>query len=274
MPKNSPKTESRYVVEEIEISLIDYEEQQVRSVQIDDEIHELASSIDALDLLQFPGVIRQPDGRFELAWGRRRLEAFRLQKKTKIPCRIYVGDRESIKALALVENMQRRQMSIEEECKGVAHLVLVRKLSVDQIVSQLGRTRTWVLHRLAIPNYPPEIREALLSQAVNLGVAEEIASLNDESQRAYILNAAVYQKLTLGDVRAMVKAARSSPDTTEAVQIGLAAARAGFVAQRQLIECAGCGTPQPVEDLVYVRVCARGCTANTEETKHERAEEI
>lgn len=270
------RSANRYVVEEVDLDLIDYEEQQVRDVQVDDGIHELVSSIDALDLLQFPGVIRSSGGRYELAWGRRRLEAFKLKGERSMPCRIYQGDKESIKALALVENMQRREMTIEEECKGVAHLVEVRKLSIDQIVAQLSRSRSWVLMRLAVPNFPADVREALLSSSIPLGTAEEIATVTEEGQRAYILNAAIYQKLKLPEVRAMVQAARSMPEQTDAIEAGLQAAREGFISQRQYIQCAACSKPKEPSQLVFIRVCANGCKeeAVTDEIGTPRPETV
>lgn len=254
----------RYVIEEIPLDLIDYEEQQVRDVQVDDDIHELASTITALDLLQFPGVVKKPAGRYALAWGRRRLEAFRLMKKPTIPCRIYEGDLESIKALALVENLQRRQMSIDEECRGVDYLYNVKKLPIDTIVQQLGRTRSWVNQRLAVPSFPAEIRDALLDGTIALGSAEALAICDDDSTRSYILSQAIHQKLTVNEVRGLVQAAKELPPQNEAIEAGLAVSRETFSYQPQLIVCAACNTPRPLDKLQFVRVCNDGCRTHSE----------
>lgn len=263
MPKNAtPQT--RYVVEEIPLALIDYTEQQIRDVQVDDEIHELASSIDALDLLQFPGVIQKADGRYALCWGRRRLEAFRLRQKATIPCRIYQGDPEAVKALALVENLQRRSMSVKEECDAVAYLAEVKKLPIDTIVQQLGRTRSWVLTRLAVPNFPAPIREALLHGDVGLGTAEAIARCENESDARYILSQAVHAKLTLAEVRSLVEAASRLPQQDEAIQAGLDAARESIAPSPIYFECAACNTPRPPQDLTFVRICKHGCRATSD----------
>jgi len=257
----SGKKESRlrYEVAEIPIALIDYAEQQLREVQVDDEIHELASSIDALDLLQFPGVIRKDDGRYALAWGRRRLEAFKLRRSETIPCRVYQGEIESIKALALVENLQRRPMSVKEECDGVRYLADVKHLPIDTIVSQLGRTRSWIMQRLAVPSYPPDIKEALLDGNIGIGAAEALAICEDAPARAYILSQAIHAKLTVPEVRAMVKTSVEMPTQNEAIQTGLSASRETFTFQPQLIACAACNTPRPIERLTFVRVCNDGC---------------
>jgi len=257
----SGKKESRlrYEVAEIPIALIDYDAQQLREVQVDDEIHELASSIDALDLLQFPGVIRKEDSRFALAWGRRRLEAFKLRQSETIPCRIYHGDLESIKALALVENLQRRPMSIKEECDAVHYLADVKNLPIDSIVAQLGRTRSWVLTRLAVDSFPDDVKEALLNADIGIGAAEALAIAEDCSARAYILSQAVHAKLTIPEIRSLVESSLRMPTQTDAIEAGLQASRETFVYQPTMIACAACGTPRPIEKLQFVRVCTDGC---------------
>ncbi len=261
----APKNGSRYEVAEIPIALIDYDEQQVREVQVDDEIHELASSIDQLDILQFPGVIRKDDGRFELAWGRRRLEAFKLRKSPDIPCRVYQGDIASIRALALVENLQRRQMSIQEECAGVDYLFRVKALPIDSIVAQLGRTRSWVLQRLAVPNLPAEIRDALLEGSIGIGAAEALALCTDDSARVYLLSQAVHAKLTIPEIRSLVQASKEMPTQHEAIEAGLAAARETHTYQPQMIACAACGSPRTLDHLQLVRVCNDGCKERPQE---------
>jgi ParB family chromosome partitioning protein len=250
----------RYEVAEIPIASIDYEEQQLRDVQVDDEIHQLASSIAALDLLQFPGVIRQDNGRFALAWGRRRLEAFKLSKSELIPCRIYHGDLESIKALALVENLQRRPMSIKEECDAVRYLAENKALPIDTIVAQLGRTRSWVNQRLAVPSFPEEIKEALLEGLIGLGAAEALAICTNESARAYILSQAVHTRLTIPEIRSLVKSSLDLPSQDAAIKAGLDSSREGFSPQESFIVCAACGNPRPLACLTFVRVCNDGCS--------------
>lgn len=259
MPQNTKGKRNIYVVEDVPIGLIDYEEQQVRDVQVDDDLIGLANSIESFSLLQFPGVVRKPDGRFELAWGRRRLEAFRMQHAETIPVRIYEGPIEEIKALALVENMHRRQMSINEECNGVDYLHVKRNLPVDTICKLLGASRTWVMQRLAIPNFPGDCREALLDGAISLGAAEELATLSNDADRAFLLNQAIHTKASIAEVRAAVQIAKNTPLQTDAVQAGLDAAREQQTAQPVMMRCQACNQPAELGQLTLVRVHSHGC---------------
>lgn len=259
MRQQPTKPSSEYEFADIPISLIDYNVQQVREVQVDDEIHELASSIQAHTMLQLPGVIPSDNGRYLLAWGRRRLEAHKLARKTHITCRIFRGSMDQVKTLALTENLQRRSMSVKEECAGVTHLYESEGLSVDQIVTRLGRTRHWVNLRLALPNFRPDVREACLAGNLSLGAAEVIELCTDDTARAYILSQAIDQRLSIPTVRKMVEAVKESPPQHEAIQAGLDAARTPVATQPLQMVCAACNRPRPLDSLIFVRVCNDGC---------------
>jgi len=263
LPTTTPQ-HGKYKVEEIPINLIDVDEQLIRDHAVDDDIGELAESIAAVDLLQFPGVLAKDAGRYQLAWGRRRIEAVKRLGQTTIPCRIYEGQVTEVKALALVENNQRRQNTIKEECDCVDYLTTRRNLSPDQVAGVLGRTRSWVLVRLAIPNFPGDCREAVLSGTIPLGHAEEIAVLEDDAQRAYILNQTVYQKLPLSEVRQLVRVARSTPNISEAVEIGVLEANTPTLNQPLMMPCASCNKPTNISDLILIRVHKNGCTTSDE----------
>lgn len=253
---------SPYRVEEIDLNLIDYDEQQIRAEQVDDDIHELASSIEAVDLLQVPGVI-ELNGRYALAWGRRRLEALRLLGYKTIPCRIYEGRIEEIKALALVENLQRRQMSIVEEVEAVRYLAEAKNMSIDQIVQSLGRSRSYVLMRLAIPNLVEDVRTALINGEIGLGAAEALAICQDDSNRRYLLSQVTHKQLNLSELKALVAQSNTTPAQEEAVEAGLEAARSSVAVSVLMFECAACQRAKPADQLTFVRVCLNGCEAKT-----------
>jgi ParB family chromosome partitioning protein len=251
----------KYVVEDIDLDKIDVDAQLIRESATDDDIGELAESIAAVDILQFPGVVRGDPGRYTLAWGRRRLEALKRLGEKTAPCRIYEGKVEDVRMLALIENNQRRQNSIKEECACVNYLVSERNLSPDQVAASLGRTRSWILTRLAIPNFPADCREALLSGTIPLGHAEEIAVLEDDGQRSYILNQTIYQKLPLSEVRQLVRVAQASPNLSEAVARGVEEAQSQVGYSPVMMACAKCGQPAMLPDLTIVRIHREGCPA-------------
>ena len=209
-------------VQAIRIGLIDTAGQMVRVGMDDDHVIELSNSIAKLGLLQ-PIVVEPTDsGRYQLIAGAHRLAACLRLNWTHIPANIRTQiDGGPVKALALVENIIRRDMSLEEECKAVQTLVEEQGLSVSQICQLLGRGNAWVNKRLAAPHFPEKIRAALFDNLISLGVAEEIATIDDEAFQNIVINEAIYAKRTLFEIKSMVETFKAVPSISDAVEAGL-----------------------------------------------------
>ena len=209
-------------VQAIRIGLIDTAGQMVRVGIDDDHVIELSNSIAKLGLLQPIVVELHPNGRYQLIAGAHRLAACQRLNWTHIPANIraYI-EGGPIKALALVENIIRRDMSLQEECTAVQTLVEEQNLSVSQICQLLGRGKDWVNKRLAAPNFPDKIRDALFDGLIALSIAEEIASVDDPGFQNIVLNEAIYAKRTLFEVKSMVETFKAVPSISDAVEAGL-----------------------------------------------------
>lgn len=246
-------------VEEIEVSRIQVGEQQLRYDPEDDMIIELAADIARRGLLQPIGVSPMGDGSFQLLWGSRRLAAFVRLRRDRIPAQIVSEREDSVKTYALVENIQRQNLTLGEEVDAVVWLHDHEHLSVDQIATRLSKSRAWVLRRLAIPQMPAEIAAPLLEGEISLAAAEEIARVQDEGLRRYILSNTLQNKYTVEQVRTLVQAAQALPENfSDAVEAGASVARqterVGVV-----MHCALCGAMRDVQDLQIVRVCREQC---------------
>ncbi len=212
-------------VQTIRISLINTDGQMVRSGMDDDHVIELSNSIAKLGLLQ-PIVVEPIEGGlYQLIAGAHRLAACKRLNWTHIPANIRtLNESAPIKGLALVENIIRRDMSLQEECSAVKILTEEQGLSLSQICQLLGRGKDWVNKRLAAPNFPDKIRDALFDGMIILSVAEEIASVDDPGFQNIVLNEAIYAKRTLFEVKSMVETFRAVPSISDAVEAGLAKA--------------------------------------------------
>lgn len=247
-------------VEAVPLDLIDQGDQLIRADQNDDEILELAADIARNGLLQPIGVRPTDDGRWQLLYGARRLLAHRTLRRATIPAVIHPQDSGPIRAIAARENMLRRQLSLAEECHVVAQLHHEDEKSPDQIAAVIGRSRSWVLRRLAIPNLPADLREPLLEGDLSVGHAETLSLLTDDGLRRYALTQVRASKLSLADTRGMVEALRADPSVADAIAAGIAQATAPREPMKLLSPCESCGTPQPIHTLRIVRLCDRCCT--------------
>lgn len=209
----------------IPINRIETRGQLVRAEMDDDHIIELSNSIAGLGLLQPIVVSVSKNNRFQLLAGAHRLAACKRLGWEAIPASVRVANDDTpVKALALVENIIRRDMSLQEECCAVQVLVSEQKLSTSQICQLLGRGKEWVNKRLAAPNFPANIRDALFDNMISLSIAEEIASVDDPGFQNIVLNEAVYAKRTLFEVKSMVATFKAVPSISDAVEAGLAKA--------------------------------------------------
>lgn len=179
---------------EIAIALIDVGQQQVRDTPDDDSIGELAESIASKGLLQPVGVSLIEDGRYQLRWGHRRVLAHQRLGKAKIKAAIYDGDEKSIKGLALVENLHRTQMTMQDELETVLYLADEEEKSVEQIAAIVNKSRSWVLNRLMIPVLPTFLREPLLAGDLPISHVELISKVPDAGAQSYLAGMAIQNR--------------------------------------------------------------------------------
>lgn len=247
------------VFKEIALDLIDTEGQSVREAKDDDHVIELSMNILSHGLLQ-PIVLRpKDDGRFQLDAGFHRLAAFHRLGKKKIPSHIRTGDDGSTRAIALIENILHKPMTIKEQCEAVRHLNEDEKLSPSQICDLLGKTRQWVDLRLAIPNFPEELKDEVMDGRIPIRTAEVIAALENEADRKFIINQVINCKLTTHQVRELVSVFQNAPSIQAAIDAGLQKQEEIQNAPRATRRCEACGTIRRLEELKFVPVCMYGC---------------
>lgn len=246
---------SEIVVQDVPLELIHTEGQTVRSAIDDDHVVELAMSISKHGLLE-PIVIRgRAGGGYQLLAGFHRLAAFtRLNKKT-IPSYIYKNKETPTKAIALIENIVRRDMSLDEEVKAVEYLHLDEGLSPSQICDLIGKSRDWVNKRFMIPNLPENVKQELLDGRISIAHAEIIGRIEDDNSRAYILNTVMQQKMSVRQCQELTQIYFETPSMESAVQKGEEAARQVQSAPQAFRECHLCKRPVRVWDIKFVPIC-------------------
>lgn len=225
----------------------------------DEDIIELAASIIERSLLEPVGFTSTPEHSYQLLYGSRRLAAFIRLKEPLIPAVYKTATPDMVKTIAIVENLQRRQLTLPEECDAVAHLHHSENLSPDTIATRLSKSRNWVLRRLAIPSLPIDLQEPLYEGRIPLGQAEELASLEDLGTRTYALAQVMQSSLSLSQTRTLVEAIKASPNYEKAVEEGVNAYEAGILAGPPKIPCQNCGQLRTITELMVLRICTDGC---------------
>lgn len=118
-------------------------------------LEELAASIKEHGVLQ-PLSVRRANGGYELVSGERRLRAARMAGLTEVPCIVVSVDSEGSSLLALVENLQRRDLDFVEEATALAKLIQLYHLSQEEAAKRIGKSQSAVANKLRLLRLAPD----------------------------------------------------------------------------------------------------------------------
>jgi ParB family transcriptional regulator, chromosome partitioning protein len=189
-------------------------------------LEELAASIRQHGILQ-PVVVRRSASGFELVSGERRLRASKLAGLTSIPAMVreQVSDDEMLE-LAMVENLQRRDLDPMERARGYQRMIDQLKLTQAQVAERVGLKRSTVTNHLRLLELPPGIHAQLANGQLTMGHAKALLAA-DEAQRQALAVEIVHEGLS---VREAERRARGDQEPTVELQPKappLATSRAG-----------------------------------------------
>ena len=168
------------------------------------ELEELAGSIRALGLLQ-PLTVRRREGSWELVAGERRLRAAKLAGLDEVPCLSIQADSQSTSLLALVENLQRRDLDFWEEALALQRLLDIFHLSQEEVARRIGKSQSAVANKLRLLKLPPEVLSTLRDGGCSERHARALLRLNSPEQQADAARQAVGQSLTVAQTEALVE---------------------------------------------------------------------
>ena len=156
---------------------------QPRQTFDDEGLRELASSIRRHGILQPLTVRSAGGGKWELVAGERRLRAAKLAGLEQVPCiRREADDREAA-LLALVENLQRRDLHYLEEAAAIAAYIRQTGITQEEAAAQLGRSPSALANKLRLLRLSPACRELLVRNGLTERHARCLLRLEDEAER-------------------------------------------------------------------------------------------
>lgn len=185
----------------VPIELIDPPPNAMREEMDDEALVALATNIKRNGVLQPPGVIATPDGRFRISWGHRRLEAAKLAGETMLPVRV-VDDATKEEELKVAENYHQEPVNPVAEATYFADL-LERKYGgyIEQLAAAVNRPVSTIEDRLDLLRGWPDVIDALRAKKIGLGVARELNRMKHEGWMKYRLGDAIDQGASARVVR-------------------------------------------------------------------------
>lgn len=151
-------------------------------------IAQLAESIRQYGVLNPLTVRRSPSGGYELVAGERRLRAARVAGLNDVPCLVIAADNEDSSAIALVENLQRRDLDFFEEAYGFKRLIDQYGLTQEEAARKVGKTQSAVANKLRLLRLSQQNIELIRSAGLTERHARCLLRLDNEQDRISATN--------------------------------------------------------------------------------------
>ena len=189
----------------IDINKIQKNPFQPRTNIIQKELEQLAESIKTYGLIQ-PITIRKKDkNQYELISGERRLRASLLAGLKKIPVFIKDVKNQHMLAVALVENIQRKDLDPIEIALSLDSLIKNHNLTQESLSKKIGKSRSTISNYIRLLKLDPIIQAGIRDNIITMGHAKAIINIVNQNQQLEIYQNIIYNKLSVRDTELMVK---------------------------------------------------------------------
>jgi len=204
-PISKEQAEAAGALRDLAIASIEPNPYQPRREFAPEAIAELASSIAASGLLQ-PVIVRtKSPGRFQLIAGERRLRAIQKLGWQKVPAVLKEVDDRALLTFALIENLQRDDLSALDEAQGYDRLAREFDLPQAEIARLVGKDRATIANTLRLLKLPSDVQALLRSKQLSSGHARALLGLTDPRRLSTMAQAAVDHGWSVRDLEARVR---------------------------------------------------------------------
>ena len=190
--------------DEIEIDLIDLNPYQPRTNFNQKDIDELASSIKELGLIQ-PITIKTKDDRYELISGERRLRAFKILKLKSIPAYVRKADDQASLEMALVENIQRKDLDPIEIAISYNRLIDELSISHDEMSKRVGKDRSTISNYIRLLKLDPIIQSGIRDNFISMGHGRSLINIKSNDTQLIIYEKILRNGLSVRQTEKIVK---------------------------------------------------------------------
>ena len=188
---------------EIQIDLIDLNPFQPRTNFNSNELEQLTSSIEKLGLIQ-PITVKKNENRYTLISGERRLRAFQKLSKKSIPAYIRLANDQESLEMALVENIQRKNLDPIEIAISYSRLTEELKISHDEMSKREGKDRTTITNYIRLLKLDPIIQSGLRDNFISMGHGRALININSLTKQLSVYEKILKKSLSVRDTEKLV----------------------------------------------------------------------
>ena len=169
-----------------------------------DALNELANSIKEHGIIQ-PLVVRKVQDKYEIIAGERRYKAASLLGLSKVPCIVMdLNDNESAE-VAVIENIQRKEMSPLEEAKSFKKILDKGYLTQEELAKRMGKSQSSIANKLRLLNLDDVVQEAILNGKISERHARSLLKIENKQEQRNMLNEIITNRLTVRQTDEKIK---------------------------------------------------------------------
>ena len=177
---------------------------QPREVFDEKALKELAVSIKEHGVIQ-PIIVRNVNGKYEIIAGERRYKASALAGLTKIPAIVRNLDDKEAAKVALLENLQRKNLNPIEEARTYQKILELDEMTQEELAKTMGKSQSAVANKLRLLQLPIEIQDSLLQEKISERHARALITVTEQKNQQDMLKKIINEKMTVRELEEEIK---------------------------------------------------------------------
>ena len=192
---------------------------QPREVFNEEALQELSASIKEHGVIQ-PIIVRKLGDKYEIIAGERRYKASVLAGMTKIPAIIRNLDDKEASKVALLENLQRKDLTPIEEARTYQKILELDSMTQEELGRTMGKSQGAIANKMRLLSLPDEVQEALLHDKISERHARSLLNLDTPEDQINMLNRVIEKRLTVRELDNEIKELKGEPITNIVSEAG------------------------------------------------------
>jgi ParB family chromosome partitioning protein len=204
IPSASQESQTNGDVYELAIDMISPNPDQPRTDMSEESLLELSDSIKKVGLLQ-PILVRPMGEGYQIIAGERRWRACRTAGLERVPVRVRSSTEIESLEMALIENLQRKDLNPIEESRGYRRLLTEYRMTQAELADKVSKSRSTVTNALRLLDLPEEVQEIVYQGGMSAGHARAVLSVPDEAVRLKLARRIVDDDLSVREAENLAR---------------------------------------------------------------------
>lgn len=170
----------------------------------EEALNELANSIKEHGIIQ-PLILRDLGSKYEIIAGERRYKAATLAGLTEVPAIVGSMDDQTSAELALIENIQRKDLSAIEEAKSYKKILDMGNFTQDELAKRMGKSQSTIANKMRLLALTNEVQVALMNNLISERHARCLLQIKDEDKQKEVLNKIITERMNVRDTDEYIK---------------------------------------------------------------------